>query len=916
LNKNNKFKLKSFKLKKHFLTFILLFIVNFIFSQNIVSGKVVNMLTGNPIEDVLVQNNFSNQIVFTEKDGSFEMLINQKETNLTFKHLTYISKTVNVNSNLNIKLVVELFEKNLRIDEVVLIEKKKRHSEIVLKEEAINNVQAFTAQEVLEQLPGQSVSNFSINSFKNIVFRTAEISTEGIDSESYGNKAFGTAVVVNDIPQSNNENMQSWAPNSSGIFGGAYNQFGVSSETSNSTYSNAGYGFDLRQVATENIEEIEVVQGIPDAKYGDLTSGLVKIKTKAGITSFISSVSFRDGTTQINGSKGLKISDKIGFLNLGVSYLNSQEDPKDVLNEYTRLSLNTDWSFYRKNFKNTLSLSFITSLDDGMQDPDDVTEVYVKNEDKNFVLTNRFNYNFNKKIIDALDVNLSLNYKTQNTFRSQRVNFGGEVVPVGLVSGISEGLYTPVSYLSVREVEGKPINVFADIQLFKKFKTNIDWKHKVTTGITLRYSDNLGAGRISSPETADTNFTLANDSGGTTGFRPFDFSENVQAEIQYASYIQDNITKRWGNKSLNISAGLRWDNQNGYNVLSPRLNSYYKLGDFKIRGGFGIASKAPSLNSTYTGKQYFDNIIGDFRTETYNVAFVQTFVKEPQNLDLKPTRSANSEIGFDYDFELFDVKVTGYYKKMEDGLTNLNVYNNVVGDAYQVIDNNPSPPTIEITGQENYIYQDQRIINGLTSKDYGVEFIITVPKIESINLDFNINGLYAKTINNDVSNIYTQSPLQSETAQVGIFNSSYERISQLFRLGSNINYHIPKVGLFLSFRTEHFLQDRSYVGDDFERYPVAYLDQEYNYFSIPEAQRTNEQLYGHLFRNEINNENDFDVYHNLHLRLSKDFINGFRIDFYANNFLNFKPRYIDDNGDVQFIDTASLSFGMKLNYKF
>jgi len=58
------------------------------------------------------------------------------------------------------------------------------------------------------------------------------------------------------------------------------------------------------------------------------------------------------------------------------------------------------------------------------------------------------------------------------------------------------------------------------------------------------------------------------------------------------------------------------------------------------------------------------------------------------------------------------------------------------------------------------------------------------------------------------------------------------------------------------------------------------------------------------------------VTHNMHMRISKDFSNGFRIDFYANNFLNFKPTFINEDGDLDTRDITSLSFGMKLNYKF
>ena len=43
-------------------------------------------------------------------------------------------------------------------------------------------------------------------------------------------------------------------------------------------------GTDLRQISADNIDNVEVVRGIPSAEYGDLTSGLVIVHSKVGLT--------------------------------------------------------------------------------------------------------------------------------------------------------------------------------------------------------------------------------------------------------------------------------------------------------------------------------------------------------------------------------------------------------------------------------------------------------------------------------------------------------------------------------------------------------------------------------------------------------------------------------------------------------
>jgi len=91
-------------------------------------------------------------------------------------------------------------------------------------------VQAFSLNEVLQQLPGQVTMDFNNNEFKNVVFRTAISSnnlglsgslssnTNNDRKDYFQNKAFGTSIVVNDIPISNNENMQAFTSLSGGGF--------------------------------------------------------------------------------------------------------------------------------------------------------------------------------------------------------------------------------------------------------------------------------------------------------------------------------------------------------------------------------------------------------------------------------------------------------------------------------------------------------------------------------------------------------------------------------------------------------------------------------------------------------------------------------------------------------------------------
>ena len=54
---------------------------------------------------------------------------------------------------------------------MVTANKERKYSELTLGTNAINNVQAFSLDDVLQQLPGQKTADFTLNEYKNIVFR-------------------------------------------------------------------------------------------------------------------------------------------------------------------------------------------------------------------------------------------------------------------------------------------------------------------------------------------------------------------------------------------------------------------------------------------------------------------------------------------------------------------------------------------------------------------------------------------------------------------------------------------------------------------------------------------------------------------------------------------------------------------------
>lgn len=813
-----------------------------------------------------------------------------------------------------------LGKSEIRIEGVQLTARKKQFSEIAIQQEALQNLQSFSLGDVLQQLPGQYVQQFDNTQFKNIVFRTASgASVTGSGNipggDDFGNRAFGVQLMVNDIALSNNENMQSYDSANSGPFGISFN---TTTNGGNLTPSQPNYGVDLREIPTENIESIEVIQGVPDAKYGDLTSGLIKVTTIAKASPLRLDASLREGTYQVGLTKGFKLKNN-NALNVSVDYMNSLSDPRTSLVGYDRTNVNFLWSSRSKNgFTNKLSASFSTNTSKGKRDPDDLDGMIINVDNKSFSLGNNISYNFNrngsKPFFRMISADVGISYSTQLTERRYWLNQGARPYGNSTTDGVYYAPYTPPSYENQAFSDGKPLNIFTDVSVNGSKITTSKWVHMYSIGANFRYGNNFGKGRYG---TAGQFTTFSAAGQGSNGMRDFNYRDNVFATKQYAFYIQDNITKAFANKHiLKTNLGLRYDLQNSFSTYSPRVNTSYQMGKFSVRGGFGLTSKAPSLNQIYTAPRYFDFLLGDYRLPGYySAAIMQTVVTPGDNANLKPSRSWKTEVGVDYRFPFATVNLTAYYNRLFDGFTTASVHKIMDKAKVNVNISGTNVPTFEIVGTEKFNYLQNRIVNGYSSVDKGLELMASFKKIEALNLVIGFNASYVETSGHKDEGLYKISApaIVDKDYEYGIYNDSRNK-SSMARASFSFDYHLASSGLIIGLRTDHFLSDRRLNGAN-DIYPIGYIKHDGESQMIPENDRTNPKYQGLFLK--PSEEKLSGLYnktlHNIHLRVTKDFLSGFRLSIYVSNVFNLKA--YDERGTV-YGNFTSTSFGGNISYRF
>jgi len=522
-----------------------LFLSGSVFSQRVITGKVIDKESSTSLSGVFIRDTKSDNWSISDKEGKFTITIPYfEDIVLNFSLLGKIESNFTLKNNENF-ITVSLEDNTLHLKEVVVSANKQRqYSELTLGTNAINNVQAFSLDDVLQQLPGQTTTDFNLNEFKNIVFRTAS------DGNSKNSKAFGTSFMINDIPISNNENMQALNPNVPTLAG---NDYGIRQNT----FTNPNVGVDLREISTNNIEEIKVIQGIPSAKYGDLTSGLVLITTKVGNSPYRVSASIKDATSELNLTKGVKLNSR-NSMNFGINFLDSKADPRDNLLNYQRVSGSLAWKTTDKlsKIKNTVNLSLRSNLDDAKHDPDNIAQDVVKNEKQGLSISNNFMWKPSNIWLDGINVNSGFSYDRQFSRKERWINRSLTAATDSKEEGINEAFVLPSQYTSISTVEGIPISTFVNLDITKTITNKANWIHSFSFGLSGRSSSNKGEGRKSSATGLINFYVLAEGGDSKLGYRDYDFNR-TRTETQFSAYLEDRVYKKFEeDKILNIDYGI------------------------------------------------------------------------------------------------------------------------------------------------------------------------------------------------------------------------------------------------------------------------------------------------------------------------------------------------------------------------
>ncbi|MGV3539878.1 MAG: TonB-dependent receptor [Rufibacter sp.] len=816
--------------------------------------------------------------------------------------------TITKGGTATVEIVLE--ENNLYLNEVEVnarrVHTTNSNSSIVIGQNAIEQIQPYSLSDILlNLLPGQKILNPDLQSAKAINLRSVSTGNHALNNQ------FGTSIILDGEALSNNANLQT-----------TYNGRSASLEQINpGGYNTADYTFssvDLRQIPANNIEKIEVIQGVASAKYGDMSSGTIIIDRKAGVSPWSISARIQSGTNNLSLDKGFKLSPQLGALNVSLDYLNASPSITNKLKAYNRISTSLLWSTHlnkARTISSNVGVDFSTSLDDWKDEPDDPTRK-VKNENRSIRLNYRGSWRTDKVLFDQINYSFSYSNSQQYSYESWYINRGVRPSPVSAEEGVFEGIFTYPNYQAETAIFGNPIRWSGSVNASLGVQTGTV-QHAISYGLNYSRETNRSKGEDIDPYKPRWGSSSALFYGRDHGF------ENTPTLSNIGFYVEDRINTTLFGKNWSTSFGIRGDRQFKYFSFSPRLSTTLELtSSVSLNAAYGLATKSPGLVHVQPKPVYGDFTLLNHYTNNpkENLYVAYTAIIIPDNSALQSMRTQHLELGVQYHQPVFDVSITAFHKKTSNGFTPLaNVLITDVPD-YAILEARPNEKPVYGpigTYHKGFLYYS-KFSNALTTKDYGIEVLLSTTKIRALQTSFNLStSLYYSEDTNP--SLEVEEPSQyhyDRSALIGVYANPYssglEAISTL-----SSSHHLSKLGLLVNLRAQFFWDQWTENATGFN-YPLAYYDINGQYHEIPVAERTNPE-YAHLVKepSEHGEQHQGRIYSNYHLKVSKEVRNVFRLSFYANNFLNYRPEYYDAAAEDLKILNQAPAFGMevRLNLK-
>lgn len=805
----------------------------------------------------------------------------------------------------DLHMTTRLDEESLTLDNVVVTAKRNtagsRTTESIGRQ-AMDHIQATSLGDVMQLLPGGLLpDNKDMTSAERINIRSV-----GYDK----NNAYGVSVIMDGMPINDEAAI------------GSLN--GLS----------AGEGVDMRTIATDNIENIEVVTGVASAEYGEMTSGAVIVHTKAGTTPLRARMKITPSALQTSVSKGFRLPSNSGIMNASFDYANSSGDPRLRTEAFDRISTNLGWSKKIGIWSPNVRFSYSGVIDQSKIDPDEADKGTVsKNGNYSFRLSHDGRFAINRWFSRTIKYTIGTNYSIRDSYQKKIVSTGGtgRVLFNSREEGTILGDILPSSYWAEGGSKGKSFNLYGKLDNSLYVKTGI-LRQRIIMGVEYRYSKNYGIGKYNENDALPITISDA---------RPRRYVD-IPGLTTLSAYLEDNLHFDWDWMPTDLRAGLRAQvsqpgKDESVSAISPRVNLTMKPTKWlNLRIGYGMNAKAPGLSYLYPDYKYFDKIVATYNDGTNQYTYYQTYIKKPDNTKLKNSITQRVQGGLDFTlWKGHSISLTGYIDRNTNGFSStadygLYTYNNYSLDNGSIQPQESGAPIIDWSNP-NQVFVSKlsagQAVNNAASENKGIEFSMDLGRIDAIYTSFFIRGAWARSTTWTKGDSYSNpreyvgdsdlSPIKfvrdrSNQKQIG------ERLSNQFEAVC----HIPKLAMVASLTGQMIWYTYSKSTSPLS-IPYRYIDSNLISHDITADMLSdlNYTIDGYNLQNQIIDTSDSrGVWSTplwvMNARLTKNVSKYLKCSFYASN-VNYYQPWTSSNITTTKSEknTNNFSFGVEVSVK-
>jgi outer membrane receptor protein involved in Fe transport len=667
----------------------------------------------------------------------------------------------------------------------------------VVERDAIAHQTAASLAGVLELLPGVPLQPPGLDAVQQFSLRS--VATSSPASTTLGGPSasdlasLGTLVILDGVPVSNDANLQTAGPRGEQRLA-----------------ATGGSGIDLRQIPASTIERVEAIRGIPSARYGDLTQGVIVVDTRAGrvapqlnarfdvrtieaslvggwrlgaghTVTAVADVAKSDISPGLSGEKATRITTQLAHrAALGTT-------PPGGAGP--RLALDTRASFFQL-------------FQDNPEQPDVQPGLESSNRDRGLAVQERGRLALGHGA--AFTLTMAGDY-TQRRSRAQSYKIRGATPFTDrLTEGMQLGRFVQGQYLSQFQLQGD------EWRLYSRFEAEapaswLGFDHQIRAGVELAREWNDGPGYI-----FDIEFPPQVTFNAVQGYdrpRPFD---SIPPVATSAAYVDDRLVRRLvGPATLELQAGVRadflhagtwWASGIRDAVLEPRVNAQLSPAPWlRLRGGWGRAAKAPTLGQLYPAPQYFD------------VVNVNWYTADPGF-----SRADKRELGVELATPRGDaaLSLVAFRDRTTGGIGFEHDPTFLLREHFDLADSTigtGQPPVIV----EPAAYADtvpvviDRPANILTLNNRGFEASLSLPTFRPLGLQLEVQGAWVKTefLQSAVDFGASFSAFQTGTVPRAPYWESVQRTGERLILTYRLVHHQPRFGLVISLTVQHLARD-------------------------------------------------------------------------------------------------------------